>query len=231
MRELYVFCEGQTEQGFCNQLLRPHFFPEGSGRVHTILIAHSRHHRRIQRGGIGTYITLRRDILNTMRQRSSSADVGFTTMIDVYKSPRDFPGKDAHQLDPTNPTPYVEALERAFAEDINDRRFVPYLQLFEFETLLFANPDAFKIAFEDCDPQITELKRIAASVPSIELIDDGEATAPSKRIIQLLPAYAGGKANHGPDIAEFIGLASLREACPHFHQWVAKLEARRNAGC
>jgi hypothetical protein len=226
VRELYVFCEGPTAQGFCKQVLRPHLFPAHEGQIHTIKIAQSRHHGVIHRGGIGTYATLRFDITSELKRRGSP-DVGFTTMIDLYKSPRDFPGKKSHTLTPGDPRPYVEALERAFQADIADRRFVPYLQLFEYESLLFSDPDAFRIAFDDRDEAIEELKRIAALFPSIEHIDDGESTAPSKRIIGLLPEYDGLKPTAGPDIAEYIGIDAMRAACPHFGAWIARLEALR----
>jgi Domain of unknown function (DUF4276) len=229
VKELYVFCEGQTEQGFCTQVLQPHLFPDYDGSVRTILIAHSRRHGVIHRGGIGKYATLRGDILNTIKRRAS-ADVRFTTMIDLYKSPVDFPGKPAIALDPTNPTSYVEALEDAFREDIGDIRFVPYLQLFEYETLLFSDPEGFRIFFDDCDKAIESLKEIAASVSSLEHIDDGEATAPSKRIIALLPGYKGSKTTAGPDIATIIGIDVLRAKCPHFGAWIARLETAWDAG-
>jgi hypothetical protein len=229
LKELYVFCEGQTEQGFCKQVLGPHLFPEHDGLVHTILIAHSRHHGMIRRGGVGKYATLRQDILNTMKQRTS-ADVRFTTMIDLYKSPGDFPGKSAHALDPSHPSSYVDALESAFRDDMGDPRFIPYLQLFEYETLLFSDPEKFRISFDDCDDAIESLKEIAASVPSLEHIDDGEATAPSKRIIALLPGYSGLKTTAGPDIAEFIGVDILRARCPHFGVWLARLQTSWDAG-
>ena len=229
MKELYVFCEGQTEQGFCKQVLGPHLFPENDGLVHTIRIAHSRHHGVIHRGGIGKYATLRWDILSEMKRRAS-AYVRFTTMIDLYKAPTDFPGKPDRALDPNHPTPYVEALESAFRGDIGDLRFVSYLQLFEYETLLFSDPEAFRIFFDDCNDAIEALKQIAASVPSLEHIDDGEATAPSKGIIALLPGYYGLKTTAGPDIAKFIGVDVLRAKCPRFGGWIARLETLWDAG-
>jgi len=55
MKELYVFCEGQTEQGFCKRLLQPYFFPDHAGKVHPIRIAHSRKKGRISRGCVNKY--------------------------------------------------------------------------------------------------------------------------------------------------------------------------------
>lgn len=229
MKALYVFCEGPTEQGFCNQVLRPQLFPGGEGQIHTLKIAHSRSHGVIHRGGIGKYATLRQDIKNTLKCRGER-DVSFTTMIDLYKAPKDFPGKINNILDPNNPTPYVEVLEQAFSADINDIRFIPYLQLFEYETLLFADPEGFRIQFDNCDAAIDELKQIAASFPSIEHIDDGESTSPTKRIIALLPEYEGLKPAAGPEIALMIGLDVLRAKSPHFHAWVARFEVLARAG-
>jgi Domain of unknown function (DUF4276) len=227
VRELYVFCEGSTEQGFCKQLLAPHLFLGGDGRIHSIRIAHSKHHGQVHRGGVPTrYEVLRRDISNTLRSRKQ-VDVYFTTMIDLYGLPDDFPGRSEHQRDPGNPTLYVDALEKYFDLDIGDRRFIPYLQLHEYEAMLFANPDAFRDSFDKCDEAIEELKRIVQTHPSIEHIDDGAETAPSKRIIKLLPEYKGRKSSPGPDIAEFIGLAVIREKCRHVNAWLTRLEQLR----
>ena len=59
---------------------------------------------------------------------------------------------------------------------------------------------------------------------TVEHINDGEQTAPSKRIIRVLPAYEGRKTTAGPDIAEVIGLVKLREKCPHFDNWLKAIE-------
>ncbi len=145
-------------------------------------------------------------------------------MIDLYGLPRDFPGMTENTRIPENPTLYVEALERAFAHVINDRRFVPYIQLHEFETLLFADLDAFDGKFNDVGSAIQTLKRIASSFPSVEHINDGQPTAPSRRIIGRIPEYEAEKVTAGPSIAKKIGLYRLREACPHFGAWVTRLE-------
>jgi hypothetical protein len=224
MKELYVFCEGPTEQGFCNQVLAPHLFLHHDGCIHTIKIAHSKHHGETHRGGIGKYAALKRDIQNTLKSRDPR-NVYFTTMIDLYGLPLDFPGKEANVRNPANPTPYVLALEKAFGDDINHYHFIPYLQLHEYETLLFSGPEAFAVSFDNCHNEIQQLKEIAASVSSIEYIDDGKDSAPSKRIIAIIPEYEGRKVSAGPDIAEFIGIGPIRAHCPHFHDWLIRLES------
>jgi hypothetical protein len=224
MKTLYVFCEGQTEQGFCNQVLAPYLYTIGFTHVPTIRVAFSKSKGVIHRGGVGSrYVPLQRDIRNTLKTRRD-ANVFFTTLLDLYGLPGDFPGKADNTRNPADPTPYVNALEQAFARDIADPRFVPHLQLHEYETLLFVDPDAFAIAFENCESAVQALKTEAAGFPSVEHIDDDPHNAPSKRIIRCLPAYGGRKPTAGPDIAEYIGLDRLREGCPHFDAWLQRLE-------
>jgi hypothetical protein len=223
MRELYVFCEGPTEQGFCNQVLAPHLFPHSDGSVHTIRVAHSKSHGLTHRGGVGRYASLSRDIKNTLKSRHEG-NVSFTSLIDLYGLPSEFPGKSTQVQDRKNPGAYAVALESAFGADINDHRFIPHLQLHEYETMLFSEPEAFKVAFDDGGNAIESLKMVVAEVASIEEIDDGYETCPSRRIIRVFPGYEGRKASAGPDIAEWIGVSAIRARCPHFDQWLRRLE-------
>jgi len=91
----------------------------------------------------------------------------------------------------------VEFLEEAFAEDIADRRFVPYIQLHEFEAYLFSDPTWFKYFYDHHEDRISALKAIADGYATPELIDDGKHSAPSKRIIAVLPDYEDAKAAVG----------------------------------
>lgn len=214
MKALYVFCEGPTEQGFCDKMLFPHLFPQCDREIHTIKIAHSKHHGIVRRGGVGKYASLRRDITNNLNSRKER-DVCFTTLIDLYGLPAEFPGKADLTRNPNDPRAYATALERAFGTDIDDIRFIPHLQLHEYEAMLFADPEAFRWV-DNCDNTIAQLHQIAAAFPTPEHIDDGLPTAPSKRIIDLLPRYADLKVTAGPDIAALIGLDAIRGKCPHF---------------
>lgn len=223
MRQLNVFCEGQTEQGFCVQVLWPHLFPTGNGIVHTLAVGEKDYHHLYGFGRRTKYERVRKFIRNTITQRQGK-NVYFTTFFDLYALPSDFPGKADNVRNAANPTPYVLALQRAFEQDINYHRFIAHLQLHEYETMLFAEPEAFAISFENCTNEVELLKAVAAAEPSIEHIDDSRETAPSKRIIDILPEYDGRKSTAGPDIAEFIGVARIRAACPHFHRWLVRLE-------
>lgn len=86
--------------------------------------------------------------------------------------------------------------------------------------------DAAKIAtyYDNFARQVEQLAALAAKVKSPELIDDGQHTAPSKRIASLIPAYANEKPTAGPIIAAAVGLAAIRAKCPHFDAWLRRLE-------
>ena len=196
MRHLIVFCEGPTEQGFCAQVLQPHLFPSWNGQIHTLGVGVRNYRHVFGIGPLKKYETVRKFIMNTIKQRYGK-DVYFTTLFDLYALSNDFPGTDANIRNAANPTPYVVALEKAFGDDINHYHFIPYLQLYEFETMLFAEPQAFRISFENCEDELQELQRIATSETSIEHIDEGNETAPSKRIIAVIPEYGGRKSSAG----------------------------------
>ena len=69
----------------------------------------------------------------------------------------------------------------------------------------------------------SRLAAVRSQFPSAEDIDDGAHTAPSKRILTLIPEYS--KPVAGPQIAREIGLQAMRRECLHFNNWLTKLEA------
>lgn len=161
--------------------------------------------------------------MNLLKQHDRR-DVVISTMIDLYAIPKDFPGWDEADGLRTDPCQRVTRLEQRFSEDIGDPRFVPFIQLYEFEALLFAEPGQLALFYHDKPDELAALQAITDSYSSPELIDDGKTTAPSKRIIAHLPDYEGAKPVVGPQVAELIGLDTLRAKCPHFDQWVGRLE-------
>ena len=118
----------------------------------------------------------------------------------------------------------MSSLEQAFGKDIRDDRFVPYIQLHEYEAYLFSDPTWFRYFYGHHEKQIAALKAIADGYATPELIDDGQHSAPSKRIIKELPDYEDAKPAVGPQVAELIGLEVIRTKCPHFAAWLSRLE-------
>ena len=143
-------------------------------------------------------------------------------MFDLYRLPMDFPGY-AGAAEVPDPYTRVAMLEDALKEAIPDQRLVPYIQLHEFEALLFADPQTLEAQFPDRPSAIQQLVATPGAVDSPELIDDGQNTAPSKRIIGVIPEYESRKASAGPIVAAKIGLPVLQARCPHFREWLERL--------
>lgn len=223
MARLYLFAEGPTELAFADTVLKPHLAGAGVFLHPPVLIAHARKKGRIHRGGGRRYVPMKNDILRFLSQEKGR-DVFFTTMIDLYAIHADLPGLAEAEKLRHMPAKRVQALEQAFADDIQDDRFVPYIQLHEYEAYLFSDPTWFGYFYDRHERQIAALKVIADSYVTPELIDDGPDTAPSKRIIAELPDYEDAKSAVGPQVAELIGLNAIRGKCPHFAAWLAQLE-------
>ena len=218
---LNIIAEGQTEETFVNLILKPHLSQFSVG-VSARVVTTRKERGAKYRGGLGTYSKARRDItLWTKRDRNT--DVRFTTMFDLYGLPTDFPGYNAAAVQ-NDPYQRVETLEDALSKDISDRRFIPYIQLHEFEALLLSAPQELDSQFDSRAAGITRLVTMVSRFSSPEHINDGSNTAPSKRIIREIPEYEGRKASAGPIVAGRIGLPTLRSKCAHFAGWLAKLE-------
>ena len=90
--------------------------------------------------------------------------------------------------------------------------------------ICFADVPHFAFFFDNANSQISALQKIVDDVQSPELIDDGQQTAPSKRIIAQFPQYNDLKTTVGTQMAERIGLEDIRSNCPHFNAWLDRLE-------
>ena len=108
--------------------------------------------------------------------------------------------------------------------DINDRRFIPYIQLHEFESLLFHDIDSFDHVFSEKDfIDRDELTHILEQYPNPEEINNGRDTSPSHRLSKIINGYQ--KVIYGNIIAMEIGLDGIRKKCPLFNKWVERLLA------
>ncbi|HJX63696.1 MAG TPA: DUF4276 family protein [Polyangia bacterium] len=227
MTTLRVIVEGRTEARFITQILAPHL---GTRNVFAcaspVITKGKRSGVREGQGGGRSYLAWRQDITAWIKQEGHRRDFWFTTMFDLYglERVRNFPGyAEARKL--TDPEAKVASLEAALGQDIGFERFIPYLQLHEFESLLLVDPTALKNMFIEQARAVDDLAReISDTARPAEHINEGEETRPSGRISKHLPAYASNKVVAGTDAAADIGLDRLVAACPHFGAWVQRLE-------
>jgi len=221
MVEVAAIVEGQTEQAFIRTVLQPHLVLKGiniwarlPGRVY-------------RRGGVRHWESVRGDIERTLRE--SNARV-VTTMFDFYGMPANWPGRtDA------SPLPWEKKgrlVEDALAGDIQARmgvdfapgRFIPYVQVHEFETILFSDITSLHSVLKGMRnyPSLETLRKIVAEAGTPEAINDSPRSAPSKRLAGMAPGYQ--KRLHGVIAAERIGLETIRNGCPNFDRWLTSLE-------
>lgn len=138
MKRLIIICEGETEQEFCKDVLYNHFISRDIV-IETPLIKKSM-------GGIVAWEHIKSQIILHFKE-----DVTVTLLIDFYgiKDYHNF-SKWAERKTIVNKIDRMTFLENAMKEDVDDRvrfRFIPYIQLHEFEGLLFNNIETFKILF------------------------------------------------------------------------------------
>ena len=148
-----------------------------------------------------------------------------TTFFDLYGLPSDFPGLGASSSDPLE---RAAAIEEELHEEVvlvaqrRPDRFLPHIQPYEFEALLFSDTSHFARERPEWEQPAEELAAARRGAASPEHINDGPDTHPSARLRQL-PGYH--KVRDGTAVAERIGLGCMRRECAHFGEWLTRLES------
>ena len=220
MIDLYITAEGETELNFALKILRPHL-AEFHVFVDARCVLTSKDKRTSNefRGGVLKYAQAQKDIYAWCQEKRRS-HCRFTTMFDLYALPDDFPGYVAASQE-ADPYKRVSMLEKNMAQSIRDGRFIPYIQLHEFEALILAAPQNLDWEYLEHETQIRKLISMVEN-QNPELINDGGETAPSKRILKEIPEY--DKVTSGVAVVQKTGLPTLRAKCGHFNEWLSRLE-------
>ena len=209
MIRLAISVEGQTEEEFSKDVLTTHLRSHGV-EAQPVLLGRARGHG----AGVGGNVSVGR-LASEMAHLYRSFDA-VTSLVDFYGF-RDKRDKTAEEL---------EALVR---EEVQQKigwgqdRVLPYVQKHEFEGLLFSNVGAFSVLIDARPESVDLLSNIRAGFATPEDINDNKATAPSRRIKEVIPRYR--KRLHGPLVAMEIGLGAIRAECPRFDEWISSLES------
>lgn len=151
-------------------------------------------------------------------------------MVDYYgmlgTGPKAWPGRE--EASSLASSKRAVRVEESIAEDIGSsmgssfdrRRFIPYVMLHEFEALLFSDCRKFALGIDRPD-LAPKFQKIRDDFLTPEAIDDSPETAPSKRIEALVLRYK--KPLFGNLAALEIGIPAMRDACPHFNDWLNQL--------
>ena len=227
---LNVLCEGQTEERFVKKVLRPYLKDFGVVVKAQLLLTNK---QKNIRGGMISYERAKTDLKLWMKQHDKRTYEThyFTTMFDLYKLPDDFPGYEEARKT-ADCYAMVRKFEEEFGKDITYCRFIPYIQLHEFEALVFCGLAYLLEDYSDMTKEIEQLEKIVDEYEgNPEKIDEGSETAPSKRIIKFFEAkHHYDKAKSGELVTEKVGISGLKKKCPHFKEWIERLEnmSKRN---
>ena len=93
------------------------------------------------------------------------------------------------------------------------------VKLIEFEGLLFSTPEEFALIAEQ--DAVDALCAVREEHPNPEEINSSFDTAPSKRILAVIPEYR--KVADGSDLSQAIGIDRMIASCPHFAAWIQKM--------
>lgn len=229
MSDVVAIVEGQTEQTFVRDQLAAHLGARGIA-IWAVLPGKSR-----RSGGVKKWDSARGDIIRTLKEGRYC-----TTMFDFYGMPVDWPGRaEAASEDWAERGQYVES---AVLEDIaecmggsfNQAQFIPYVQVHEFEALMFADVQQLAetsapLCGLSADYLADRFRGVLDEAGDPEAINDDYETCPSRRITGQVRGYR--KRAHSPIVAKRIGLEALRAACQHFADWIERLERLGQACC
>jgi hypothetical protein len=221
MTAVVVVGEGKTEQTFVRDVLAPALAPRQIF-LETQLIGTS----KISRGGALTPQRVLNHLRNVLRQRRNAY---VTTFFDLYRLDADFPGRrDAARM--TDPIARAQAIEGGLAQivvaaaECLPHRFVPHIQPYEFEALLFSDLSRLPEIQPEWAQYVPILSAGCRGAETPEHINDGQDTHPSARLEnRLRPRYR--KPLHGAALAARIGLDHIRARCVHFSGWLSRIEA------
>jgi Domain of unknown function (DUF4276) len=217
MSRVLILAEGQTEERFIKDVLAPHLAALNVYVRASVVRTKEPPAGSPFKGGLLNYGKVEKDVFRLLDDTNAIV----TTMLDLYGLPKDFPGLGG-ALSLLSAQEKVHFVQEAFAENISHTRFRPFIALHEFEALVLASPQSLGDHFNK--PELTTwCHQTTSSAGGPEMVNDGQTTSPSKRLLSRIEGY--GKVINGPAIVAKEGLADVRSRCPHFNSWIVWLES------
>ena len=207
MIRIAISVEGPTEMEFCKKVLTPFFRNYNIEMIPVTICTSKDKCGRKSKGGSVNIDRIKNEVLKLLPSHNY-----VTTLYDFYRFSK-------------RPTDDVNELEQILFKLFNDNRFIPYIQQYEFETLLFSKPEYYEEYFGDGRVSEKMKQIITEFQDDIEKINDSPLTAPSKRLEKLFDEVGEpyDKVFHGEGIAGDIGLECMRKKANRFNEWVEKI--------
>lgn len=213
MKKVYIYCEGQTEEAFINEILYPYFFGINI-LIIPIICATKRTGTKKHKGGVSDYNKIKKELTILCKQHKSEI---LTSMFDYYGMPSNTPGIENTEVDIYK---RAKQIEKSIEDDIGMENLFFGLVLHEFESLLFSHPDAFTIIADEI--VVAEIAKTRDDFATPEHINNSPETAPSKRLEKLISNYP--KVKNGTIISKQIGIEKIMMECKHFARWIEKIK-------
>lgn len=213
MKRLIIVCEGPTESEFCMEVLAPELL-KSEIYVDAPLVKKSN-------GGIVPWPNIKRQIETHLHEGNAyvSMLVDYYGIKDSYKFPGWMKSKTITSL-PDRWQFLCERMKADIAPELSSR-FIPYIQIHEFESLLFTDINVFKDNFDKKEMDYSILEDTVNDFSNPEEINSRPTLAPSKRLLSAIPGY--DKVLFGNYIASETGLTKIMDRCPLFNQWISAL--------
>ncbi|THB69261.1 MAG: DUF4276 family protein [Gammaproteobacteria bacterium] len=197
MVRIGISVEGTTEERFVQKVLAPYLESKG------------------------IYVTpfnmmgdVKLDRIKSELQRISYNFDFVTTFYDFYG----FRGKE----DGETKSSLEERIRNHAHRSIKDK-LIPYVQMYEFEGLLFSCPESIEHEIGRQGIQDWAQGVLDKFGNDPESINNSVETSPSKRL-EKNSEYR--KTTHGPNIAAKIGVERIRSMCHGFNEWLMRLEEK-----
>jgi len=211
MANILVFIvEGDCEEYLVNRKIIPYLYLHvHAGVSWTMNVQKITTNRKLHaRGGNVSFEYLKADIQRTSRQNGGNTYI--TTFLDYFRLPNDFPGYQTQNID---------QIEKAMRYALPEIKLIPYIQKYEFETLLFSSKDALSFVI-DSPSGMKEIEHILNQFQNVEDINGGAETAPSKRLANIFPY---NKVIDSMLVLDMMDMRVILDQCPRFSDWIAKL--------
>lgn len=222
MTRLLVLAEGVSEELFVKRMLKPHLATYSVHVEKPTLVNTKPNAGGGKYGGGNQWPKVRKTLLPLL----GDSGAWVTTLLDFYGLRDDFPGAEEARSARTSGQG-IMLLEQRLAEAVGrPHRFIPFFARHEFEAWYFAAPEKFEAHFDrkGIASQLVEVVRVCGGP---EEINHGPETHPSARLEGL---HIGFRKTREISLLEKIGIPAIRNACPHFAQWLSRLETLGGCG-
>ena len=225
MSNITFICEGASEKKLVEYVLIPYWKNKGVSISGNVIILGEENPGCRGAGGDVSFERLKIDLSSAMA--ADKNDSWFTTIFDFYALHGEWPGQQSVK-EGLSSLEKVEKVENTvkglLASQLESlpaaERFIPFFMLHEYESLLFVKPSAIT--------EVTKARKATADLQKIlsdfnsKPEEINTVLSPSQRLARAKANY--GKTLHAHRIIQIIGIDPVRAVCPHFNDWMTKLE-------